>query len=58
MNNVKKSQKALKHLKKIRKLMSKVKNPYEGMSQQEIIDEMRKTREKLWEEKIASCSRY
>jgi len=44
---------ALKHIQKIRQLMSKVKSPYAGMSEQRIIDEIRKTREKLWEEKLA-----
>lgn len=41
---------------KIRRLMSKVRSPYRGMSKQEIIDQIRKTREKLWEEKLAARS--
>lgn len=41
---------------KIRQLMSKVKNPYSGMSKQEIINQIRKTREKLWEEKFVTRS--
>lgn len=41
---------------KIRQLMSKVKSSYRGMSKQEIIDQIRKTREKLWEEKFATRS--
>ena len=47
---------AKKHLKKIRKIMSRVKSPYEGMNKQESIDEIRKTREKLWEKKLAAHS--
>ena len=54
---MKKSQAALKHLKKIRQLMSKVKSPYESMSKQQIIDKIRKIREKLWEEKLAAHTR-
>jgi len=42
---------------KIRQLMSKVRSPYRGMSKQEIIDQIRKTREKLWEEKLAAHTR-
>ncbi|MFH1190809.1 MAG: hypothetical protein V1670_01250 [Candidatus Omnitrophota bacterium] len=54
---MKKAKEALKHIQKIRQLMSKVKSPYAGMKEQEIIDEIRKTREKLWEEKLAGHSR-
>lgn len=43
-----------KHISKIRQLMFKVHSPYRGMAKQEIIDEIRKTREKLWVEKLAS----
>ncbi len=53
-NNVKK---AKMHLEKIRQIMSKVHSPYRGMSKQQIIDEIRKTREKLWEEKFAVHTR-
>jgi hypothetical protein len=41
---------------RIRQLMSKVRSPYRGMTKQEIIDQIRKTREKLWEEKLATHS--
>ncbi len=41
---------------KIRLLMSKVRSPYKGMSKQAIINEIRKTREKLWEAKLATHS--
>ena len=49
--------KAKMHLKKFRELMSKVSSPYKGMTKQQIIDEIRKTREKLWKERIATHSR-
>ncbi len=49
--------KAKLHLEKIRELMSNVRSPYKGMTKQQIIDQIRKTREKLWEEKIAHHSR-
>jgi hypothetical protein len=52
-----KAEKATKHLEKIRRLMSKVRSPYHDMSKQQIIDKIRKTRQKLWEEKIAARSR-
>lgn len=54
---MKKAKEALKHIQKIRQIMSKVKSPYVGMNEQEIIDEIRKNREKLWEERLAGHSR-
>jgi len=54
---MKKAKEALKHIQKIRQLMSEIKSPYAGMNEQQIIDEIRKTREKLWEERLAGCSR-
>ena len=45
-------QKSLRHLEKIRSLMSKAHSPYKNMTKQQIIDEIRKTRQKLWEEKL------
>ena len=49
--------KAKMHLEKIRQLMSKVCSPYKGMTKQQIIDEIRKTRQKLWEERVAARPR-
>ncbi len=49
--------KAKMHIDKIRQLMSKVRSPYKGMTKQQIIDQIRKTREKIWEEKLAGYSR-
>lgn len=45
-----------RRFKKIRQLMSRVDSPYRGMDKQRIINQIRKTREKLWEEKIAARS--
>lgn len=50
-------EKSKKRLNKIRQLMSRVRSPYEGMSKQEMIDSIRKTRERLWEEKLVAHSR-
>jgi hypothetical protein len=47
---------AQKHLENIYRLMSKRKSPFEGMSEDEIIAALRKTREYLWEKKLASRS--
>ena len=47
-------QKSLRHLEKIRSLMSKARSPYKNMTKQQIIDEIRKTRQKLWEEKLVT----
>lgn len=50
-------QEAKRRIEKIHQLMSKAHSPYRGMAKQEIIDRIRKTREKLWEEKLAAHSR-
>lgn len=45
--------KAKMHLEKLRHLISTRKSPFSHMSEEEAIKEIRKTREKLWEEKLA-----
>ena len=45
---------AKKHLAKIRELVAQTRSPFAGMSKDEAIEQMRKVREKLWEEKLAS----
>ena len=45
--------KAKKHLDKIRQLVGMRKSPFSHMNEEEVIKEIRKTREKLWEEKLA-----
>ncbi|ODS31142.1 MAG: hypothetical protein SCARUB_03740 [Candidatus Scalindua rubra] len=48
------AKRAKKHLDKIYQLTSQVKSPFEGLSEEEIIKKLRKTREEVWEEKLAS----
>ncbi len=45
---------ARKHLERLYQLASQSKSPFEGMTKEEIIKKLRKTREQLWEEKLAS----
>lgn len=49
--------KSMERINKIQQLMSKVRSPYRGKSKQEIVEEIRKTRERIWEEKFAIHSR-
>lgn len=51
-------EKAKKHLARIRELMAQAPSPFKGMSKDEAIEKMRKVREELWEEKLASRSRH
>lgn len=50
------AKRAKKHLDKIYQLMSQVKSPFEGLDEEEIIKKLRKTREEIWEEKLAPRS--
>lgn len=38
----------------LRKSISKKSNPFVGMSKDQVIEKLRKTRQKLWEEKLAT----
>ena len=49
--------KAKMRLEKIRQLMSKVRPVYKGKTKDEIVSEIRKIREKLWEAKLAPRTR-
>ncbi len=51
---MKRTQSALKHLKKIRQLVAQKKSPFEGMTEDEVIAKLRKTSEELWEKKLAA----
>ncbi len=51
--NIKEAKQLLKNL---RESISKRHSPFSGMSEGEVIERLRKTREKLWEEKIAARS--
>lgn len=46
-------QKAKKHLEKLCELVAKNPSPIFKMSKEDVIKTLRKTREKLWEEKVA-----
>ena len=51
---MKNAKKAKKHLEKARYLLSRVRSPFEGMSEEAIIKKLRKTRQEIWNEKFAS----
>lgn len=46
--------KARKHFETLCDLASKRKHPFDGMTKEQVIAEIRKTRKKLWDKKIAS----
>ncbi len=48
--------KAKKHLTRLRELVAQGENPFKGMSEDEVIQAMRKRREKIWEKKLATRS--
>jgi len=50
----KKAKEAKKRWEKLCKGIAKKKNPFAGMSKEQVIEELRKTREKLWAEKLAA----
>ena len=47
-----KAKEALKQLAYIRQLAAKRPSPFTGMSKDAVIEELRKTREQLWEKKL------
>ncbi len=53
---MKKAKEAKKLLKELRRSISKRPSPFAGMSEEEVIEHLRKTREKLWEKKLAAHS--
>ena len=50
---MKNAKEAKKHLKKIRQIIAENPSPIFKMSKDEVIKTLRKTRESIWEEKIA-----
>lgn len=48
--------KAKIHLTKLRQLISKKKTPLADMNEEEVIKTIRKTREELWDKKLATRS--
>jgi hypothetical protein len=45
---------AKKHLKKLREMIARDPSPIFKMSKEEVIKQLRKTREEIWEEKLAA----
>ena len=45
---------AKKHFKRIKELVTQKPSPFEGMTKDEAIEEIRKVREKLWEKKFVT----
>ena len=50
----KKTKEAKKLLEELRQSIAKKPNPFAGMTKEQVIQQLRKTREKLWEEKLAT----
>jgi hypothetical protein len=48
--------KAKRHLEALRELASKRKRPFDGMTEDQAIERIRKTRKELWDKKLASRS--
>jgi hypothetical protein len=45
--------KAKKHFEALRELASTGKHPFEGMTEEQVIERLRKTRKELWDKKLA-----
>ncbi len=50
---MKNTKEAKKHLKKLREIIAKNPSPIFKMSKEDVIKTLRKTREAIWEEKVA-----
>lgn len=50
----KKAKEAKKLLEELRQSIAKKSNPFAGMTKDQVIQQLRKTREKLWEKKLAA----
>ncbi len=48
--------KAKRHLQKLREIVAKSKSPLAHMTAEEVIQKLRKDRERIWEEKLATRS--
>ena len=57
MTNKQKAKDALEHLEKLRAMIAKNPSPIFKMKKEDVIKEMRKTREELWNKKYAAHSR-
>jgi len=49
-------QEAKKHFNRIRELVSQRPSPFEGMTEEQVIEQLRKTRKELWEKKLVARS--
>jgi len=47
---------AKKHFDRIRELVAQRPSPFDGMTQDEVIDKLRETRKHLWEKKLVARS--
>ena len=50
------TKKAKEHLTKLRKLISKRKHSFSDMTEDEVIETLRKTREDIWDKKLVTHS--
>jgi archaellum component FlaC len=53
-SNQERIKQAKKHLKRIRELVAQKPSPFAGMTEEEVIGHLRKTRKQLWERKLAT----
>ena len=56
LTNKQKAKEALKHLEKLRAMIAQNPTPIFKMKKEDVIKEMRKTREELWKKKYAAHS--
>jgi len=47
---------AKKHFENLRKMIAERPSPFAGMSKDEVIEHLRRTRDELWEKKLAAHS--
>ena len=53
---IQRREQAKKHLARIRELVAQRPSPFKGMTKDEVIEQLRKTRKELWEKKIATST--
>ena len=53
-NNQSRIERARKYFNKIRQIVSQKPSPFTGMTKEEAIAKMRKTREEIWEKKLVT----
>jgi hypothetical protein len=50
------AKRAMQHFERLCRHVAQRKSPFEGMTEEEVIEKLRKTREELWEKKLATRS--